>query len=200
MSSRSLARWTSSSARSTDERAARRYKIRATRELRFYPRKPRTGARAHRQISFWTAGERRPAIIGFGATPARWVAAAGGNGSCRRDARDGADPGLRGRNFLYDVQSAAGRTLFAAGLHDDAVLAARFGRTGPRLSEQAPYRRWRHHAGRALHFGRGGMPGRLRQRADPASQRRFLRGSRRAGDGSTARRAARRESAPARFA
>src|SRR6516162_2477453 len=154
MSSRSLARWTSSSARSTDERAARRWRIRATRELRFYPRKPRTGARAHCQISFWTAGERRPAVIGFGATPARRVAAAGGNGSCRGNARDGADPGLRGRNFLYDVQSATGRTLLAAGLHDDALLAAWFGRSGPRLSEQAGYRLWRHHPGRPLHFGR----------------------------------------------
>src|SRR6516225_5424254 len=163
MSSRSLARWTSSSARSTDERAARRWRIRATRELRFYPRKPGTGSSAHRQISFWTAGERRPAVIGFGATPARRVAAAGGNGSCRGDARDGADPGLRGRNFLYDVQSAAGRTLFAAGLRDDAVLAARFGRSGPRLSEQAPYRRGRDDGGRALQSGRGGVRGRLRQ-------------------------------------
>ena len=57
----------------------------------------------------------------------------------------------------------------------------------------------RHHAGRALHPGRGRVSRRLRQRPDPAGQRRFLRGSGRAGDRGAARRAARRQGAAAGF-
>ena len=55
------------------------------------------------------------------------------------------------------------------------------------------------HAGRAVHPGRGRMPRRLRQRADPAGQRRFLRGPRRPGDRGAARRVARRQAAAARL-
>ena len=53
--------------------------------------------------------------------------------------------------------------------------------------------------GRAVHPGRGRVPRRLRQRADPAGQRRFLRGSRRPRDRGAARRAARRQAAAARL-
>ena len=38
------------------------------------------------------------------------------------------DQGLRSRDLLHDVQHQSGRQKFRAGLHHDAVLAARFGR------------------------------------------------------------------------
>ena len=42
--------------------------------------------------------------------------------------RDGADPRLRDRDLLYDVPAQAEGQVPAAGLHHDAVLAARLGR------------------------------------------------------------------------
>ena len=84
MSSRSSARWTSSSARSTDERARRTGRRSSSRRaFAFTPGKPRKGARPHRQISAGAAGERGAAAARSGAATARRLAAAGGDGSGR---------------------------------------------------------------------------------------------------------------------
>ena len=83
---------------------------------------------------------------------------------------DAAYPRLRGRDLLYDVQPAPGRAVVPAGLHDDAVLAARLRGGRRRLRAQARDRHGRNDAGRAVHAGRGRMPRRLRQRADLAGQ------------------------------
>ena len=84
--------------------------------------------------------------------------------------------------LLYDVQSAAGRAIPAAGLHDDAVLAARLGRVVAACERKLGIGIGETQRGRPVHADRGRMPRRLRQRADPAGQRRFLRGPGRAGD------------------
>ena len=143
--SRSSARWTSCSARSTDEHATSRGRpfeqpasiSSSRRKISKRPRSTspntRRGGRRARccRCSIWRSASRR-------------LAAAGGDGPRRRDARHGADPRLRGRDLLHDVQPAAGRALPAAGLHDDAVLAARLGRGGRGLREEARHRRRRH--------------------------------------------------------
>ncbi len=65
----------------------------------------------HRQVPAGTPGQRGAAAARPGAAPERRLAAARGDGPCRRDARDGADPRLRGRDLLHDVQPEAGRPL-----------------------------------------------------------------------------------------
>ena len=179
MSSRSSARWTSFSARSTGEYARQRTAGRTAGAFRVHPGKPGAGAGPSREISAGTAAERGTAAARSGAAPVGRLAAAGGDEPRRRPAPDAAYPRLRGRDLLHDVQSAPGRALVPAGLHDDAVLAARLRRGRRRLRAQARHRHGRNDAGRAVHAGRGRVPRRLRQRADPAGQRRFLRGPRR---------------------
>ena len=63
------------------------------------------------------------------------------------------------------------------GLHNDPLLAARLGRDlGGGEGQPAHWRRG-DDQGQAVHHLRGGVPGRLRQRAHAADQRRLLRGS-----------------------
>ncbi len=197
-SSRSSARWTSSSARSTDEHAwSKAPPFEQPEQLRVHARESGSGQGAYRQIPAGPAGRARccRCSIWRSANPAagcrgrRWITSPHLLGMAR-------DPRLRGRHLLHDVQPAAGRALSAAGLHDDAVLAARLGRCGRRLRAKARHRHRRDERRRPLHPGRGRMPRRLRQRADPAGQRRFLRGSRRPGDRGADRRVARRQPPP----
>jgi hypothetical protein len=181
ISSRSSARWTSCSARSTDEPAdgidGPPFEQPASFEFT-----PENLEKAKYHIAKYPPGRQASAVLPLLDLAQRqhdnWLPQ-GGDGQGRRDARHGADPRLRGRDLLHDVQPAAGRALVSAGLHDDAVLAARLGRGRRRLQEEA-----RHRVGAppptAVHAGRGRMPRRLRQRADPPGQRRFLRGYRRA--------------------
>ena len=89
----------------------------------------------------------------------------------------------------------------AAGLHHDAVLAARLGRRDRRpASEKLGIGIGETTRRRPVHADRGRMPGRLRQRADGADQRRLLRGPRRRPhrDGCSMRCSAARRRSPAR--
>src|SRR5690242_10285614 len=132
MSWRYSARWTSCSARSTDEPNNRGTPIRAAGELRVHAGKSRTGAGAHRQVPAWTAGERCLAAIADRARAPR-LPPPGGPEPRRRDPGNRANPRLRGGYLLHDVQFAAGRALPVAGLHDHTLLAARLRRRGRRL-------------------------------------------------------------------
>src|SRR6185437_9432598 len=195
--SRSSARWTSSSARSIDERAKRGDGFRAAGELFLHAGESREGEGLHRQISARTPGQRGAVAALSRARPARQLGAARRDGPYRRPAEHAAHPCLRGRELLHDVQPEAGRPLFPADLHDDAVLAPRVGCDRRDLQEKARHRHRRDHAGQEIHPVRGRVPRRLRQRADHSGeQRRFLRGSRSAIDREADRCAgARRETA-----
>ena len=121
MSSRSSARWTSSSARSTDERRDGNDSAgRAAGELRVHAGKSREGQGAYRQISARPAGERGAAAARSGAAPARRLAAAGGDGprraacsTCRRSASTRSRPSTRcstcGRSASICCRSARRR-------------------------------------------------------------------------------------------
>ena len=123
---------------------------RAAGELRLHAGESGEGESHYRQISAGPAGERGAAAARPGAAPARQLAAARGDGSCRRHARHGADPRLRGRDLLHHVQPAPGRAVSSSSLHDDAVLAARLRRGGGGLREEARHRHRRDHGRRAL--------------------------------------------------
>ena len=115
--------------------------VRAAGELRLHRRKP--ARRRRRIIAKYPPGRQASAVLpllDLAQRQSRRLAAARGDGLRRRAARHGADPRLRGRDLLHDVQPAAGRALVPAGLHDDAVLAARLGRGGRGLREEARHR------------------------------------------------------------
>ncbi len=108
----------------------------------------------------------------------RRLAAGNRDPLCRRFPRHGAYPRARSRDLLHDVQFVAGRQIPRATLRHHAVPATRRRRSGKSLP-QAFRRAGRGHHGRQILLGRGRVPGRLRQRADGADQRRLLRGPRR---------------------
>ena len=113
-------------------------------------------------------------------------------------ARHAADPRLRGRHLLLDVQHQADRPLPPPGLRHDALLAARLGRGAARVQGcGAPRGLRRDQRGRDVHPDRGGVPRRLRERADPAGGRRLLRGPRLRQHRGAARRAAARRASEA---
>ena len=201
MSSRSSARWTSCSARSTDERARRRTAGSSSRRVSSSPPENLERAQgAYRQIPAGSASERGPA--------AAWIwRSASMAGGCR-GRRWTTSPAMleMAPIRVYEVATfytmfnlrPVGRYLLQACTTtpcwlrgSDEVVAACESKLGIGIGGTT--------RGRALHPGRGRMPRRLRQRADPAGQRRFLRGSRRSRDRGAARRVARREAAAAGF-
>src|SRR4029077_2327336 len=173
MSPRFSVRSTSFSARSTDERPPARRKT--ADELCLHAGKSRMGESADRQISARASAVRGdPDPVACAAAGGRRAAAEGDRGRSRAS-RHGQHPRARGCDLLYDVQSRAGRALPRAALRHDPVHAARLRRT-----EECPAARDRRSASRQhrrhLLLDRGGMPRRLRQRADGPDQCRLLRG------------------------
>ena len=158
MSSRSSARWTSCSARSTDETRTATSDRRVRAAGAVSPSRRRTWRRCNApiaQISAGPAGERGDCRCSIWRS-ARCSGRLAAPGSPRMD--EVADllemPPIR----VYEV--ATFYTMFnlqpvgqipAAGLHHDAVLAARLGRGRRRLRAQARHRHRRDDAGRAVH-------------------------------------------------
>ena len=139
--SRSSARWTSSSARSTDERL--QPKARRSSSRQSFDFTPENLARAKAHIAKYPPGRQASAVLPLLDLAQRqsggWLPLRG-DAPCRRDAGDAEDPGLRGRDLLYDAEPAPGRATFLAGLHHDAVLAARLGRGRRGLRAKARHR------------------------------------------------------------
>ena len=126
-SSRSSARWTSFSARSTGEYARRGAGCRPAGELRLHRGESGEGAGPYSKIPAGPAAERGVAAARSGAAAIEQLAAAGRDGLRRRPAGNATHPRLRGRDLLHDVQSEAGRTLVFAGVYDDSMRSARLG-------------------------------------------------------------------------
>ena len=138
MSSRSSARWTSFSARSTDERAARRAADSSSPRASNFT--PENLERAQAHIAKYPPGRQASAVL-----PLLDLAQRQHGGWLPRAAMDHVAemlgmPPIR----VYEVATfytmfnlRPGRALFVAGLHDDAVLAARLRRSGARLSRES---------------------------------------------------------------
>ena len=180
-SSRSSARWTSCSARSTDEHARDAQPRRAAGELRLHAGEPANGPRRIiAQVSAGPAGRARCCRCSTWRSASRRLAAARGDGlrrrACstwRRSASTRSRPSTRcstcGRSGSTSCRSARTTPCWLRG--SDEIVA--------RLQAASSASAWRDDAGRAVHADRGRVPRRLRQRADGAGQRRFLRGPRR---------------------
>ena len=135
MSSRSSARWTSCSARSTDERAARRTTGRAAGELRVHAGEHGAGAQAHRQVSAGPAGRApscrcsiwRSASMAAGCRARRWTMSPTSS-ACRRSGSTRSRPSTRcstcGRSGKYCCRSARRRPCWLRG-SDDVVAACK---------------------------------------------------------------------------
>ena len=146
MSSRSSARWTSCSARSTDEHArSMAPPIRAAGELRLHAGEPANGRKAH--IAKYPPGRQASAVLPLLDLAQRQQAA-----GCRAR-RWTTSPSILEMAPIRVYEVATFYTMFnlrpvgqlpAAGLHDDAVLAARL------------RRRWSQACERKLGIGIGG--------------------------------------------
>src|SRR5512146_3148685 len=150
----SSARWTSCSARSTDDQRSHEAAL------------PRGGPQVPRRAG--AVG--RAGVPGHRAAGIRLGLGREREGR-RRGPRHAADRGARGDDVLQHVQPAAGRPLQAQRLHQPALRAAR-----RRQGAGAPVRTARHRGGRhqrrwPRHRAEVRMPGRLRRRAGDARQR-----------------------------
>ncbi len=134
-----------------------------------------------REISGRPAGERgdRAALDRAGAGRLGHQADDRGRGG---DARDAVHPRARGRDVLHDVQPRAGGRASGAGLHHDAVLAARLGRCRRRVQEA--HRAGAAHPSPPTASSRGWKS----NASAPASTRRCCRSARISTKTSTARR------------
>jgi hypothetical protein len=136
---RTSARSTSCSARSTARRRCDGVPptprtSRSRSRFRLHARIHGEGRGSDRALPAGPSAERRAARCStWRSASTGWLPRAAMN-QVARNARYGADPRLRGRDLLHDVQAAPGRhAVPAAGLHHDAVLAARLRRGDARL-------------------------------------------------------------------
>ena len=123
------ARSTSCSGRSTAERSRDDYRRSRTcrrRVFAFTAESLAKAQRAYHEVSAGPAGERGDARARSGAAPAGLADAPAINYIARAP-RHGADPRLRGRDLLHDVQAEADRAITSQ-VCTNAVLAARLGR------------------------------------------------------------------------
>ena len=181
MSSRSSARWTSFSARSTGEYARQRSRRSNSRSISNSPRKTWSGCRSH--LAKYPPGRQQSAVLPLLDLAQRqsggWLPLAAMNHV--------ADLLEMPRIRVYEVATfytmfnlrPVGRWFLQACTTtpcwlrgSEEVVAACERKLGIGMGETT--------RGRAVHAGRGRMPRRLRQRADPAGQRRLLRRPRRA--------------------
>ena len=129
---RSSARSTSCSARSTDEQAVGGAPSSSRRRSRS---RRRISKRRTKVIAKYPAGRQASAVLPLLDIAQRqhdnWLPRAAMD-TVARHARHGADPRLRGRDLLHDVQPAPVGKNHRADLHDDAVLAARLRPTSSR--------------------------------------------------------------------
>ena len=146
---------------------------------------PENAAWCAEQIRKYPPGRQASAVI-----PILWRGAGAGrldhaadDRRGRPDARHGVYPRARSGDLLHHVQPAPGGKTSGAGLHDDAVLVARFGRHRCDMQKAYSSGAGRDICGRRFFLGRDGMSRRLRECAHGADRQRPLRGSRFGEDG-----------------